>query len=160
MIPVDDGRICMGSQPTALAASAHIRRASRTPWAPVHALAFPALTTTPLRWPPAMCSRPTSIGAAKTLLVVNTAAAAAGLALVLIPAETPAARKPRGESRCNADMGGKYNRRMRKLREARLSRSASGRFAGRERRIVVVGALFRPEPFALAANFFRNGIGL
>src|SRR3712207_119022 len=112
MIPVDDGNTSPASHPNTPAASSHIRRASRMPWRPVQALALPALTTTPRSLPPATCSRPTTTGAATTLLVVNTAAAVAvrsqtsrptsGERLDLIPAYTPPARKPRGESRCRS----------------------------------------------------------
>ena len=81
MMPVEHGRTCIGSHPTCIAVSEHIRRASRSPCAPVQALALPEFTTTPRNLPfdAAMCSRPIFTGAAKTLFVVNTAAVVAGI---------------------------------------------------------------------------------
>src|SRR5258705_10285976 len=98
MMPVDEGSTCSAAHSSTSPAIVHIRRASRSPCHPVQALALPALTTTARSRPPATCSRPTLIGAANTLLVVKTAAAAAGVShasrptsgacLLLIPAYT------------------------------------------------------------------------
>src|SRR4029077_12195495 len=77
------------------------------PSAPVQALAQPLLTTIARATPfeRARCSRHTTTGAATARLVVKTAAACAGVSdttparsralLALMPAATPAARKPR-----------------------------------------------------------------
>ena len=78
------------------------------PSSPVHALAQPLFTTMARAAPPlrARCSRDTTTGAASARFVVNTAAACAGASetssarsssrLALMPALTPAARKPSG----------------------------------------------------------------
>src|SRR6185437_3008763 len=112
MMPFEEGSTSIASQLATCAASAHIRLASFSPCFPVQALAFPAFTTIALRRPSATCSRPTLTGAAKTLLVVKAAAADArrsqtksptsGACLVLIPAKTPVARNPPGESKCKS----------------------------------------------------------
>ena len=76
MMPVEHGRTCIGSHPTCIAVSEHIRRASRSPCAPVPALALPEFTTTP-RNLPIRCGdvlAPIFTGTAKTLFVVNPAA--------------------------------------------------------------------------------------
>src|SRR5690606_35841386 len=105
MTPVEATATSCGAVPRASATSAAMRRASARPSGPVTALALPLLATTARSLPPATCSRVTCTGAACTLLVVNTAAAAAGtsdtmtatsLRLRLMPACTPAARKPAG----------------------------------------------------------------
>ena len=116
MIPVEEGRISFGSHPANSPASAHMRRASFSPCRPVQALAFPALTTTPRSFPAAMFSRPIFTGAAKTLFVVNTAAATAGTSqtssptsgvfFVLMPAWTAPALKPAGDNRWSSAMAG------------------------------------------------------
>ena len=51
MTPVDIGTTAWGSQPSADATPAVIARASTSPCGPVHALAFPLLTTTALIGP-------------------------------------------------------------------------------------------------------------
>ena len=106
--PVDATSTCSTGQPTSRAVSAAISRATRSPSSPVQALAQPLLTTIARAVPPerARCSRETTTGAAIARLVVKTAAACAGasetssarsrLPLALMPALTPAARKPRG----------------------------------------------------------------
>ena len=47
----EQGRISVASHPTCAAVSEHIRRASRSPCLPVHALALPAFTTMPRSFP-------------------------------------------------------------------------------------------------------------
>lgn len=88
--------------------------ASFMPRLPVQALALPELTTTPRSFPLATCFLPITTPGATTLLVVNTAAAVAGVSLTksptsmawvdLIPAWVAPARNPRGESKCEVDM--------------------------------------------------------
>ncbi len=78
MIPVEEGRISLDLQSATDAASWHMREASFLPWAPVQALALPALTTTPRSAPDLICSRPTTTAGETTWLVVNAAAALAG----------------------------------------------------------------------------------
>ena len=70
---------------SAPAASRHISTASISPCRPVQALAFPEFTTIPRNFPPRIRSRPILIGAANTLLVVNTAAAVAGTSQISSP---------------------------------------------------------------------------
>ena len=108
MTPVDATRTCSAGQWTSRAVSAAMSRAACMPSSPVHAFAQPLLTMTARAMPPerARCSRDTTTGAASARLVVNTAAACAGPSqtssarssppLALMPALTPAARKPRG----------------------------------------------------------------
>ena len=79
MIPVEEGRICEDWQPATSAARRHMVMASRNPRGPVQALALPELTTIPRSFPAAMCVRPTWTAGETTLLVVNTAAAVAGM---------------------------------------------------------------------------------
>src|SRR5439155_2622094 len=92
--------------PSSRATSAAISRASPSPCAPVHALAFPLLMMIACATPDWIFSWLTSTGAALTVFVVNSAAAEArrsaatrarSLLAVLTPQCTPAARKPLGE---------------------------------------------------------------
>ncbi len=92
--------------PSCAATRAVICSASHMPCGPVAALAFPLEITTARARPCAICRRESVTGAATVALRVNTAAAdtvslAATIAMsgrpeALIPAATPAARKPRG----------------------------------------------------------------
>ena len=73
MTPVENGRICCGSQPRWLASASHTSIACSSPRLPVPALALPVLTTsacTSLR----RCLRARSTGAAQKRFCVNTAA--------------------------------------------------------------------------------------
>ena len=105
MMPVLATRNRPGAAPAHSAAIFDMRRASRRPFAPVQALAFPAFTTTPRTGPCFRSSRSNRTGAACTRLVVKTAAATAGRSVrirprsgtpgrVLMPHRTPAQRKP------------------------------------------------------------------
>src|SRR3989338_5233283 len=104
IIPVEEGITSPGSIPSLAPTSRHIISASRTPPAPVHALALPLLTTTAWMNPRLIRLIPTSTGAALTLLVVKSAAAVAGRSekikarsfflLFLMPQVTPANLKP------------------------------------------------------------------
>src|SRR3989338_439373 len=104
IIPVEEGITSPGSIPSLAPTSRHIISASRTPLAPVHALALPLLTTTAWMNPRLIRLIPTSTGAALTLLVVKSAAAVAGSSekikarsfflLFLMPQATPANLKP------------------------------------------------------------------
>ena len=85
MMPVEAGMIWLRLQVATAAARSHICLASRSPCAPVHALALPLLTTAPRDCPERMCCRASVTGAATTLLVVNSAAAAAGASLSSSP---------------------------------------------------------------------------
>ena len=78
--PVEATSTCSVGQPTSRAASAAIPRATSRPSSPVHAFAQPLFTITAraVCRERARCSRETTTGAACALLVVNTAAAAAG----------------------------------------------------------------------------------
>ena len=107
MMPVEHTAICEASTPIPSAVSCCIALASSTPCAPVQALALPELNTTAEIAPPLITSRLTLTGAAKTLLRVNTAAAAffgpslttaamSGLPDALMPAEVAAALNPLG----------------------------------------------------------------
>ena len=108
MTPVDATSTCSSGQPTSRAVSLAMSRAACSPSSPVQALAQPLLTTMARAAPPerTRCSRETTTGAAGARLVVKTAAACAGASetssarssppLALMPALTPAARKPRG----------------------------------------------------------------
>jgi len=108
MTPVDITATERGGKPAAASAPAAIAAASASPPSPVHAFAQPELIATPRN--PAGCSvsRPRSYwtGAAGNALRVNTAAALQGRSLTtsarsaapffLMPAATPAKRKPWG----------------------------------------------------------------
>jgi hypothetical protein len=107
MTPVDATSTCSGAHPTSFAVSAAISRATCRPASPVHAFAHPLLTTIARAIPPdrCRCSFDTSTGAACARFVVKTAAAVAGWSetsrarsspFALMPALTPAARKPFG----------------------------------------------------------------
>ena len=87
--------------------------ASRSPRAPVAALAFPLLTTTPREWPERISSRENTTGAATTVDRVNTPAADADPSLTikarsrpsgLIPQRTPLNRNP-GTTTADRDRG-------------------------------------------------------
>ncbi len=103
MTPVEATKTCSGLIPRASAAVAAMARASAIPRSPLQALAFPLLATIARMGPEPRCCRERRTGAAATLLVVNTAAPAAGTSLkitarsnpcALSPQWTPAARKP------------------------------------------------------------------
>src|SRR6185503_12121128 len=106
MTPVEATSISAGAAPIACAACACMRRASRSPAAPVSALALPLFTTRPRALPFAFASaaRDTPTGAAATRFLVNTAAAGHARSATisptsnppfcLIPALTPANEKP------------------------------------------------------------------
>src|SRR5580704_9055213 len=107
MTPVEATSTCSAGQPTSRAVSDAMSLAAAIPSSPVQALAQPLLATIARARPPerARCSRETRTGAACALLVVKTAAAVAGTSdttsarsrpLALMPALTPAARKPCG----------------------------------------------------------------
>ena len=108
MMPVEFTSTSPGIAPVAAATARAMRRASSTPRVPVRALALPELTSRPRQRPPvaARWSAERSIGAARTRLRVNIAAAvAAGSARIsprsklppgLMPQAVPAARKPAG----------------------------------------------------------------
>src|SRR3990167_1562450 len=102
--PVEEGRTRPGSMSRRKAVSRHVVSASRTPCAPVQALATPLLITTAWMRPRLIRLMPTITGAALTQLVVKSAAAVAGrsermkaksfLRLFLIPQATPANLNP------------------------------------------------------------------
>ena len=74
--PVENGRICAGSQASSAASSAQVWRACASPSAPVPALALPVLTTSARTADAdfARCSRVTITGAAHMRFCVNTPA--------------------------------------------------------------------------------------
>ena len=104
--PVDATITSSGAHPRAFASASAVATASRSPCAPVHALAFPALMMTARAMPPAIWRRETVTGAAATWLVVKTPAAGTGFSATtsarsrfpsaLSPAATPEAVKPSG----------------------------------------------------------------
>ena len=107
MTPVEATATRSCSTPTAAAAAACIRSATSMPWVPVAALALPALTTSARSARISERSCVTSTGAASTPERVNRAAlVVSGASLTsrptsvapegLMPAATPAARKPAG----------------------------------------------------------------
>ncbi len=78
MTPVDAGSTLAGGAPSACATTAVARRAAARPGLPVHAFAQPALTRTAQARPARTRSAARVTGAARTRLVVNTAAAVHG----------------------------------------------------------------------------------
>jgi hypothetical protein len=103
--PVEATTTSSTAQSTARAASTAISRASESPASPVPAFAQPALITIARARPSARCSREISTGAAFARLAVKMPAEAQGPSAAtsarssrpnLIPAATPAARKPSG----------------------------------------------------------------
>src|SRR5262249_43380650 len=101
--PVEHGTTVSGAWPRSRAASAVEALAVARPWAPVQALAFPALTTTAPTRPPARRRPATWTGAAAARFFVKTPAATAGLSaaitatsgpFVFSPQRTPANRNP------------------------------------------------------------------
>src|SRR3954454_5811351 len=109
MTPVEATRTASALQPSASAARVAVRRAFRSPCAPVAALALPALITMARIASEGTRARSQRTGAAQTRLVVNIPAAAHGPSAAstarssppdgLIPALTAAARKPAGIER-------------------------------------------------------------
>ena len=111
MRPVEQTRIRSSATPRPEATREHIRSASARPRAPVAALAFPLLTTTPEVRPPlaARWSRLTCTGAAAARLEVKVAAvgtpfpssvasrARSNAPVALIPAARPEATNPLGD---------------------------------------------------------------
>ena len=107
--PVLQTSTSTGSRPRAPAARAHIRSASRSPWAPVQALAFPEFSTTAwIAVPRRRVSWEMTTGAALTRFWVKTPAPAQGRSLITtamssrlgspsrMPAPAVPARKPSG----------------------------------------------------------------
>jgi hypothetical protein len=108
MMPVELGMISSKTQPMASARATQERWQASMPGAPVAQLALPALTRTARTWLPvaARWERPTVMGAATSWLLVNMAAAGAGVSQTamatsgvpeaLRPAVAEDQRKPRG----------------------------------------------------------------
>src|SRR6266853_4572814 len=109
MMPVEDGKISEASTLSRFPASRQTFSQARMPSRPVAQLALPEFTTTARIRPPVErnAARPTSMGAATTRFVVNSAAAAApsatstsarsGRPLTLIPAVTAENENPLGK---------------------------------------------------------------
>ena len=107
MTPVDATRTWCGSIPSSPAVTSAERRASARPPSPVHALAQPEFARIAWMRPPLITERSYTTGAAATLLVVKSAAAAHGSSatisatslrpLYFTSAATPAARNPFAE---------------------------------------------------------------